>query len=141
MKQNLDLFDWTLNPTETALLDAHHVLIPYNPADVCRTTGNYSVWPENAANSAISQAQWQQQQLGSTCPGICQPDSAKCGHPYKTGLCPGRRNIRCCPEATPNCKGQCQDTGVPLGLFRIVALYYRSSILYQNHQHIWCVFF
>jgi diketogulonate reductase-like aldo/keto reductase len=55
MKQNLDLFDWTLSPTETALLDAHHVLIPYNPVDVCHTTGNYSVWPENAADSAIPQ--------------------------------------------------------------------------------------
>ena len=29
MRQNLELFDWTISPTETALLDAHHTLIPY----------------------------------------------------------------------------------------------------------------
>jgi hypothetical protein len=40
MKENLDLFAWSLTAEETARLDAHHVSIPYNPADVCRTTGS-----------------------------------------------------------------------------------------------------
>eukprot|EP01051_Picozoa_sp_SAG22_P014149 SAG22_NODE_1676_length_3830_cov_3.388100_5_plen_285_part_00 len=50
---------------------------------------------------------------GGSCPGICQPDSAKCGLPYKTGMCPGNANIKCCPQPTPKCNGQCQDTTVP----------------------------
>lgn len=40
MRENLDLFGWNLSAEETALLDAHHVAIPLNPADPCHTTGN-----------------------------------------------------------------------------------------------------
>jgi hypothetical protein len=31
--------------------------------------------------------------------------------------------------------------GGQVGLGRIVALYYRASALYQNHEHIRCLFF
>ena len=42
-QENLDLFDWNLSAEETAQLDGHQVQIPYNPADVCCTTGNYTL--------------------------------------------------------------------------------------------------
>ena len=48
MKENLDLFNWTLTPEEKAQLDNHIVPIPPNPVDVCLATGNHSSLRETA---------------------------------------------------------------------------------------------
>jgi len=49
------------------------------------------------------------------CAGLCQNTATKCSAGYKTGLCPGPSNIKCCPMSTPSCSGQCQDTSLSCG--------------------------
>jgi hypothetical protein len=47
-----------------------------------------------------------------TCPGVCQRSSTSCGSAYKSGLCPGSSDFKCCPMSAPSCSGQCQDTSL-----------------------------
>jgi hypothetical protein len=53
------------------------------------------------------------------CPGICQDDSVSCASgAYKSGLCPGPNNIRCCAAAAPKCASttqQCQANSIECG--------------------------
>jgi len=51
----------------------------------------------------------------ASCAGLCQNTKNSCGSGYKTGLCPGPANIKCCPMSTPSCSGQCQDTSLSCG--------------------------
>jgi len=46
------------------------------------------------------------------CPGVCQSTSNSCGSGYRSGLCPGPANIKCCPQSVSRCSGQCQDTSL-----------------------------
>jgi len=48
----------------------------------------------------------------ASCSGLCQNTKNSCSSGYKTGLCPGPSNIKCCPMSTPSCSGQCQDTSL-----------------------------
>jgi len=49
------------------------------------------------------------------CGGVCQNTANKCSSGYKSGLCPGPSNIKCCPMSTGSCAGQCQDTSLSCG--------------------------
>ena len=53
------------------------------------------------------------------CPGICQDDSVACASgAYKSDLCPGPNNIRCCAAAAPKCASktqQCQANSIECG--------------------------
>jgi len=49
------------------------------------------------------------------CGGVCQNTNTKCSSGYKSGLCPGPSNIKCCPMSTSSCSGQCQDTSLSCG--------------------------
>jgi len=51
----------------------------------------------------------------ASCAGLCQNTATSCSSGYKTGLCPGPSNIKCCPMSTPSCSGQCQDTSLSCG--------------------------
>jgi hypothetical protein len=50
-----------------------------------------------------------------SCNGACQNSAIKCSAGYKSGLCPGPANIKCCPMSTPSCSGSCQDTSLSCG--------------------------
>jgi len=45
------------------------------------------------------------------CAGACQNTAISCSSGYKSGLCPGPSNIKCCQMST-SCSGQCQDTSL-----------------------------
>jgi len=51
----------------------------------------------------------------ASCGGLCQNTATSCSSGYKSGLCPGPSNIKCCPMSTPSCSGQCQDTSLSCG--------------------------
>jgi hypothetical protein len=50
-----------------------------------------------------------------SCNGACQNTAISCSAGYKSGLCLGPANIKCCPMSTPSCSGSCQDTSLSCG--------------------------